>query len=106
MVDQLKFNDADMICHVMKVSCWSHNPALFQSPLSNGPQVVFVSYIAGLNIALYNFKNPSLFKSVKALFMHAKTQLAFEVTSEVCWWKLIFPVMNIYMISKSSLEAE
>ena len=29
MVDQVKLNDAGMICHLMKVSSWSHDAALF-----------------------------------------------------------------------------
>ena len=69
----------------MKVSSWSHDVALFPvafypTKSVDRPQIVFVYSIIGLTIALYSFRNLSLFKSIKALFMYAKTQLAFEAT--------------------------
>ena len=59
----------------MKVSSWLHDTALSGLLLFKekcGPQIVFTYSIIALTIALYSFKNPSFFKSVKALFMHAK----------------------------------
>ena len=37
---------------------------------------MFAYSIIGLTSALYSFKNTSQFKSTKALFIHARTQLA------------------------------
>ena len=47
--------------------------------------MVFAYSIIDLNSAFYNFKNTvhHYFKSTKALFIHAKIQVAFKVTSEV-----------------------
>ena len=82
MVDQVKLNDDDMICHLMKVSSWLHNTALF--PVSfyptksvHGPQIVFAYSVIGLTIALYSFRNSSLFKSVIALLCMLKHSYSF-----------------------------
>ena len=66
MVDYVKLNDADMICHLMKVSFWSHNavffPISFYPTKSVDPKLIEFAYsIIGLTIALCSFKKPSLF---------------------------------------------
>ena len=88
MVDQVKLNDGDNDLSLNEgIILVSRRCTLSSLLLSNkkcGSQIFFAHSIIGLTIALCSFRNPSLFKSVKALFMHAKTRLVFEATSEVC----------------------
>ena len=87
MADQEKLNGADTICHLIGVLTWWHDAALF--PIffyltKSVDPIMFAYSIISLTSALYNFKNTSQFKSTKALFINARTRLAFKATSDVC----------------------
>ena len=72
----------------MKVLTWSHDaiafPLFFLFNKKYGHHVIFLHSNIGLTSALYNLKSTSFFKSTKAPFTDAKTQLVFKATSEAC----------------------
>ena len=87
MVDQVKLNNGDMICHLMKVSSWLCDTTLF--PISYYPtKSVDAKFYLCILLLVSPLPGAALeIKIGKSFFMHAKTRLAFEeTTSEVCWW--------------------
>ena len=87
MAEQEKLNGADTICHLIGVLTWWHDAALFPVffYLTKSVDPIYCLHTLLLVLPVpYITSNTSQFKSTKALFIHARTRLAFKATSDVC----------------------